>query len=366
MFSDRIISMSYLHRNNTRHIPANISDIPFLGAVYESRGKETCHNADVVMLIPKGRRCLLWFTTLGVENVCYMIDCMHLNGNKHTLIKHGNASILQTSFASELSYGNGTILRGTSVRHRGDNLCAIEDVYYYKGEKTQTMPLTRRLSILQQMFSTEINQFKYCKNQTVLATCIMMEGNVKPETILNTTNSLPYQVKFVQYRYVNRSETPVVNVELDAISSYTVSRNKNIYVQRPNYNSRRVENVEDLVFIVKPDVQNDVYELYTYGDGIKDVFHGYAGIQSYEASVMMNKLFRKIKENDNLDALEESDDEEDFENVDEYKYVKMNTTYRMVCKYMHRINKWLPQKLAHRSQRVATLEKTSGLGKTEK
>jgi isopentenyldiphosphate isomerase len=193
-----------------------------------------------------------------------------------------------------------------------------------------------------------------------------MEGNVKPETILNTTNSLPYQVKFVQYRYVNRSETPVVNVELDAISSYTVSRNKNIYGQRPNYNSRRVEKVEDLVFIVKPDVQNDVYELYTYGDGIKDVFHGYAGIQSYEASVMMNKLFRKIKENDNLDALEESDDEEDFENVDEYKYVKMNTTYRMVCKYMHRINKWLPQKLAHRSQRVATLEKTSGLGKTEK
>ena len=29
----------------------------------------------------------------------------------------------------------------------------------------------------------------------------------------------------------------------------------------------------------------------------------------------MNNLFRFIKENNNLDALEESDDEEEFENV---------------------------------------------------
>ena len=356
--------MSYLHKNNTRHTPVDLSDIPFLGAVYESRGKETCHNADVVMLIPKGRRCLLWFTTLGVQNVCYMIECMHVNGNKHTLIKHSNAIIIQTSFASELSYGNGTILRGTSFRHKGDNLCAIEDVYYYKGEKTQTMPLTQRLSILQQMFSTEINQFKYCKTQTVLATCIMLEGTVRPETLIDTAESLPYQVKFVQYRYGKRGETPVVNVELDAIKSYAVSRNKNIYVQRPNRSNRHLESIEELVFTVRPDLQDDVYHLYTYGEGNKEVFHGYAGIQSYEASVMMNKLFRKIKENDNLDALEESDDEEDFENVDEYKYVKMNTAYRMVCKYMPRINKWLPQKLAHRTQHVATLEQTNGLGKT--
>ena len=60
-----------------------------------------------------------------------------------------------------------------------------------------------------------------------------------------------------------------------------------------------------MVFTVKPDIQNDVYRLYSYSSTGELVFYGYAGVQSYEMSVMMNKLFRKIKENDNLDALEE-------------------------------------------------------------
>ena len=35
----------------------------------------------------------------------------------------------------------------------------------------------------------------------------------------------------------------------------------------------------------------------------------------------MNTLFRNIKENQNLDALEESDDEEEFENISLDKFV---------------------------------------------
>ena len=35
----------------------------------------------------------------------------------------------------------------------------------------------------------------------------------------------------------------------------------------------------------------------------------------------MNNIFRNIKENTNLDALEESDDEEEFENISLDKYV---------------------------------------------
>ena len=35
----------------------------------------------------------------------------------------------------------------------------------------------------------------------------------------------------------------------------------------------------------------------------------------------MNSLFRTIKENENLDSLEESDDEEEFENSNVDKFV---------------------------------------------
>ena len=37
-----------------------------------------------------------------------------------------------------------------------------------------------------------------------------------------------------------------------------------------------------------------------------------ACIPNYKTSMMMNALFRNIKENRNLDLLEESDDEEEF------------------------------------------------------
>mgnify|MGYP003328747202 CR=1 FL=1 len=44
-------------------------------------------------------------------------------------------------------------------------------------------------------------------------------------------------------------------------------------------------------------------------------------IPDYKTSVMMNNIFRKIKENKNLDYIEESDDEDDFQNIDIDKYV---------------------------------------------
>ena len=53
----------------------------------------------------------------------------------------------------------------------------------------------------------------------------------------------------------------------------------------------------------------------------------------------MNKLFRKIKENDNLDALEESDDEEEFENEKVDRFVYLDKSYHMVCQYNYKFKK---------------------------
>ena len=57
---------------------------------------------------------------------------------------------------------------------------------------------------------------------------------------------------------------------------------------------------------------------------------------------MLNKLFRNIKENDNLDLLEESDDEEEFENINEDKFVNITKRIKMKCVYNKRFQKWEP------------------------
>jgi hypothetical protein len=60
----------------------------------------------------------------------------------------------------------------------------------------------------------------------------------------------------------------------------------------------------------------------------------------------MNKLFRNIKENDNLDALEESDDEEEFEDEKEDKFVHLDKEYKMICEYNYKFKKWVPIMIA--------------------
>jgi hypothetical protein len=58
----------------------------------------------------------------------------------------------------------------------------------------------------------------------------------------------------------------------------------------------------------------------------------------------MNKFFRNIKENDNLDLLEESDDEDEFQNENIDRFVNMNKSLLMVCKYNYKFKKWYPTK----------------------
>jgi len=95
------------------------------------------------------------------------------------------------------------------------------------------------------------------------------------------------------------------------------------------------------IFIVKPDIQNDIYHLYTSNNN-KEEYYDTAYIPTYTTSVMMNKLFRNIKENENLDKLEESDDEDEFENNNIDKFVYLEKSYTMICKYNYKFKKWFP------------------------
>jgi hypothetical protein len=103
----------------------------------------------------------------------------------------------------------------------------------------------------------------------------------------------------------------------------------------------RINRVKESTFTVKPDLQNDIYHLYEDGDK----YHAVALIPDYNTSVMMNKLFRNIKENTNLDALEESDDEDEFEDERDDRFVFLDKSYKMVCAYNHKFKKWTPVRL---------------------
>jgi hypothetical protein len=66
-------------------------------------------------------------------------------------------------------------------------------------------------------------------------------------------------------------------------------------------------------------------------------------------------MFRKIKENENLDALEESDSEEEFENERADKYVFLEKTYFMVCAFNNKFKKWVPLRLANKNEKLVEI-----------
>ena len=69
-------------------------------------------------------------------------------------------------------------------------------------------------------------------------------------------------------------------------------------------------------------------------------FVDYAMVTDYKTSKYMNSLFKNIRENDNLDHIEESDDEADFENTGEDKWIVHRDDIPLECFLHPKFNKW--------------------------
>ena len=88
-------------------------------------------------------------------------------------------------------------------------------------------------------------------------------------------------------------------------------------------------------------IHPDIYELY-YKQQDQLVYYKTASIPDFKTSVFMNGLFRNIKENTNLDLLEESDDEDEFQDISPSKYVNLEKKHIMKCVYIKRFKRWQP------------------------
>ena len=129
---------------------------------------------------------------------------------------------------------------------------------------------------------------------------------------------------------------------------------------RPTQIKPQIQNkqISNAVFLITPDTKSDIYNLFVTKDGKTD-FYDYAFIPDYETSVNMNRLFRNIKENENLDTLEESDDEYDFEDDRMDKYVYLDRSYKMNCQFNYKFKKWMPLSIANSTDTIVSYSKLS-------
>jgi hypothetical protein len=219
----------------------------------------------------------------------------------------------------------------------------VQDIFYYKGKLVENVK--DKFEIYGHLFSRDIKQIVYNRNFVLFGLPLISKNF---SDLLQKIELLPYPVQYIQYRYLNKSE--IYNVKYTKPNSQYVSRldqgrNQKDFRQR------------EAVFKVMAELQNDIYNLYAYSKTAGDSFYFYdiAYIPDYKTSVMMNKLFRKIKENQNLDALEESDSEEEFENERLDKFVFLEKTYFMVCLFNNKFKKWVPLRLANKNEKLVEI-----------
>lgn len=307
-----------------------LANFPKFELSYETMAHNKVHDSDIILAIPEGSKMIAWFTEYNDEPVCFIFDK-----------KDNNIQIAVTSFNDSLVYGQGTILHGTIFKHNDVSCFSIEDIYYYKGRDLTTINYLTKLQTIQNCLQKELSPIALTNKYIIFGLPIM---NTKFNLLLNEISLLPYKISTIQYRYLTSKKVlfikyykPKPTQKSDLLNSSSVKCDK-------------------AVFRVSPQIQTDIYNLFVYKDG-QEEFYDIAFIPDFVTSVLMNKLFRNIKENYNLDALEESDDEKEFENEKEDKYVFLDRSFKMNCQYNYKFKKWVPLSLAAKDSRIITTNK---------
>jgi hypothetical protein len=246
----------------------------------------------IFMAIPKGDKYFIWFTQYRGTPSCFMI---HKRTKKYQQIV--------CSFDSTLSLG--TILYGTKFNHKNKAFFTFEDIYYFKGKKIyENFKQKKR-------YLNEI--FQNIKNDSNFMVFGFPVYNACYKTLIQSIKNIYYPIYSVQYRNIIKDDPYLTKL-----------------YEQP-------KGCKKIVFCIRPDLKQDIYKLYCNNN----VFYDYAHIPNIKTSIFMNQIFRRIKENNNIDLIEESEDEEDFENVGNSKYVN-NVSKYIECVYNEKFKMWMP------------------------
>ena len=289
---------------------------------------------DLYAAIPAGKKMMAWFTYYKSQYCCFLIT-----SDKSCSIHDIEKSV--ASFHQDLCLG--TIFYGTLIHYDKSPFFCIEDICYYKNKS---------------LGPTQNRSFTNQKKYDLL--CYILEHEINKKTLLpnHLTFMLPYMAKTRNelYDYLPNLPYKIYCIQHILLKTRKLM-NEVIYHKEPP--------TIKAVFRVKANIQNDIYELYCYCNNTMDHYYNVAYIPDYKTSVFMNNIFRYIKENKNLDSLEESDDEEDFENVDESKYVDLEKIVNMECSYNPKFHKWVPIKIVN-TYKISNLKQIGELIRSQR
>jgi hypothetical protein len=330
-------------------------NFPNVKLSYENFVYKKVYNADYFLIIPKGNKCFAWFTIHKNKNVCFI---MELTSNKQI----SDIKLFNVCFSNELAYG--TIFYGTLFYTSNNRFFTIEDIFLYKGNQINSIKWYDKLIILDKIFKTDLKQISFNNSFIVFGLPIICKSNEELEEKIST---IDYHIESIHFHFLDKinnylsiSYNDYLKNKVNESNNYNkptfIEKKPTFIEKKPTFIEKKSQIKQKYTFIIYPDIQHDIYYLYALDNELKEKKIGTTHIPNYDTSVMMNKLFRIIKENDNLDALEESDNEEEFENEDIDKFVNLETSHKMLCQYNYKFKKWIPIRLVNDNSKVIHID----------
>jgi hypothetical protein len=347
-------------------------------------------------ILPKGKRCFAWVTEWKRTKIVAIIDIVGANNYQGTLSPvirkfhqengwyPGSIRMYDACMDHSLVYGSvfgGVLFRlppsssppSSSLSSFDKTFFSIHTVSWYKGNPIPSLSLSGHVRLCERIFDEcDIRQIAYTKQNSIIFGLPILCHTDKD--VVAIASELPYPVFAIQYRIENNTKVYQRLFQ----SSEEDNRDNRMEHQAPQVLQKRVPMpmpmpapmqslhpsktissmrtifvppLDDMltniqaIFMVRPNIQNDIYELFVRSNNPRTtelMFHNFAHISGYKTSVMMNRVFRNIIENERLDAQEESEDEAEFENTDPDKYVSLHKEFLMICRFNKRFCRWVP------------------------
>ncbi len=306
-----------------------LKNFPKFELCYEIITHKKVFGSSAILAIPEGKKKFAWFTNYKTNNVCFLLE---VNDNKNII----DVKIANTSFNDTLSLG--TIFYGTSFKNNKNNCFCIEDIYYYAGKSCHNFTYLSKLKILSETFKHNISQVAVNSQFTIFGLPLILNDI---NSMFNEIPLLPYKVSMIKFRFFENK-----NAKKILAMKYF----------KPGFNHNNQSNnlKKKAIFKITADIEPDIYNLFVDTNGVEE-YYDIAFIPDYNTSVFMNKLFRNIKENVYLDAIEESDDEEEFQDSREDKYVFLDNSFKMNCEYNTKFKRWVPISLAGTNDLIVSI-----------
>ena len=259
---------------------------------------------DFCRVIPKGPKYKLWFYMNNYEPIVYISKLAETNWKPYK----GNYS-----FNLDVCIGNGTICVGTLIKYNGMRLFFMENILSSSLFPTIVFTSLSWLDIQTYIYAILDKYFKTnCSMQNMLFFGMPVYARHENELKSLIYKQISYPIYCIQYLHNDRMW----------------------YTRYEESSQPYIETFE-----VTADSYHDTYYI-----KINKEVSEYTRllIPNYKTSVMMNKIYRYVRENTNLDYIEESEDEDEFQNINENKYVNLDKICVFRCQLNTRFNKWVP------------------------